>query len=60
MSQDEILGALLIYANALASDSTAPRISSWDIFGRPYGTDLLIKRNPGLNVLGYSQPSLRD
>jgi hypothetical protein len=35
MSQDEILGAVPLHANALASDSTAPRISSWDIFSRP-------------------------
>ena len=30
-------------------------------FGRPFGRDLtLLKRNPGVETPGYSQPSLRD
>jgi hypothetical protein len=33
---------------------------SWAILSRPYGTGLAGARTPSTDVLGYSQPSLRD
>ncbi len=41
MSQDEILGALESDAKTLAWGSSAPRIASWGILSRPFGTDPL-------------------
>ena len=37
-----------------------PRIASWDILSRPCGTGPWCLILPRTNVLGYSQPSLRD
>ena len=68
MSQDStaVLGTLAdcAFSRGLVSSLAIPGLSSWDIFSRPFGTVPGCHPYPGLtsrtNVLGYSQPSLRD
>jgi hypothetical protein len=58
MSQDEILGALESNAETFAWQRSAPRIASWDILSRPFGTDPLSVAYPGLTSWAtFSRPS---
>jgi hypothetical protein len=60
-TQDQRPGLLSAAPSGLfVVPSTNPRLTSWATLIRPFGTVLSFIGKPRTNVLGYSQPSLRD
>jgi hypothetical protein len=59
VTQDMVVGWLPRIANSPFQRWKYPRIASWVILSRPYGT-VRWHRLTQDYVLGYSQPSLRD
>src|ERR1700729_3269751 len=60
IAQDVVPGWLPRIANGPFQSWRYPRIASWGIFSRPYGTESFLEPLPRTHVLGYTQPSLRD